>query len=185
MSLSDLASLGSFVSGLAVLVSLVFLYFQLRQVNNQVRQTERNQQAAIRQARSTRAVDITLRAATEPSLCEALGKGGMGVEDIPEVQLRQCFTYWRAALYEWEDAFFQHNDGLLTDSGFQAFTINIKNLFRSVGLRAIWRIQRESFSPEFARWVDTLITQAPASLTASLPELWRNALAAEREGALR
>lgn len=34
MSRSDLASLGSFVSGFAVLVSLVFLYFQLRQMNS-------------------------------------------------------------------------------------------------------------------------------------------------------
>jgi hypothetical protein len=47
MSLSDLAALGSFVSGVAVLVSLVFLYFQLRQVGAQVQQAERNQQAMI------------------------------------------------------------------------------------------------------------------------------------------
>jgi hypothetical protein len=38
MSLSDLAALGSFVSGLGVLVSLVFLYFQLRQIGVQVKQ---------------------------------------------------------------------------------------------------------------------------------------------------
>ena len=31
MTLSDLAALGSFVSGVAVLVSLAFLYFQMRQ----------------------------------------------------------------------------------------------------------------------------------------------------------
>jgi hypothetical protein len=37
MTLSDLAALGSFVSGLAVLVSLIFLWFQLRQMNEQIR----------------------------------------------------------------------------------------------------------------------------------------------------
>jgi hypothetical protein len=42
MSLSDLASLGSFVSGAAVLVSPVFLYFQLRQLSGQVKQAEKN-----------------------------------------------------------------------------------------------------------------------------------------------
>ena len=51
MSLSDLASLGSFVSGVAVLVSLVFLYFQLGNLNRQVTQAEKNQRAAIHQAR--------------------------------------------------------------------------------------------------------------------------------------
>src|SRR5215469_15552872 len=122
MSLSDLASLGSFVSGVAVLISLAFLYFQLRQVNSQVRQTEKNQQASIRQARSTRGVDITLRAATDPSLCEALTKGHPGRDDLSGVGLMQLYLYWRACFYEWEDAFYQHHDGLLTQSGFHSFT---------------------------------------------------------------
>ena len=58
MSLSDLASLGSFVSGVGVLISLIFLYFQVRQVNAQVGQAEKNQQAAIRQERSAKVSDM-------------------------------------------------------------------------------------------------------------------------------
>ena len=50
MSLSELAEIGSFISGVAVLTSLIFLYFQLRQINQQVKQAEKNQQSAIRQA---------------------------------------------------------------------------------------------------------------------------------------
>ena len=42
MNLSDVASIGSFVSGVAVLVSLVYLSLQ-------VRQTERNQRALMNQ----------------------------------------------------------------------------------------------------------------------------------------
>jgi hypothetical protein len=41
MSLTDLASIGSLVSGVAVLVSLIYLSLQ-------VKQAERNQQASIR-----------------------------------------------------------------------------------------------------------------------------------------
>src|SRR5271166_5699196 len=51
MSLSDLASLGSFVSGVAVLVSLVYLA-------RQVRQAERNQRALAQQMRATRTSDL-------------------------------------------------------------------------------------------------------------------------------
>lgn len=47
MSLSDLAALGSFFSGFGVLVSLVFLYFQLEQIGSQVKQAEKNQRALI------------------------------------------------------------------------------------------------------------------------------------------
>lgn len=53
MSLSDLAALGSFVSGFAVLLSLIYLALQ-------VRQTKRNQQIAIRHSRATRVVDLHL-----------------------------------------------------------------------------------------------------------------------------
>ena len=69
MSLSDLAALGSFVSGLAVLVSLIFLYFQLRQVNRQVRQSEKNQLALMNQGVINRTSDI-IRFAAEPDINE-------------------------------------------------------------------------------------------------------------------
>src|SRR5215472_17064452 len=52
MSLSDLASLGSFVSGVAVLASLIFLFFQIRQMPEQVKRSEKNQQAAVGQGRA-------------------------------------------------------------------------------------------------------------------------------------
>jgi hypothetical protein len=49
MSPSALAEIGSFISGVAILSSLIFLYFQLRQINHQVKQAEKNQRSAIRQ----------------------------------------------------------------------------------------------------------------------------------------
>jgi hypothetical protein len=77
MSLSELAEMGSFISGVAILSSLIFLYFQLRQINQQVKQAEKNQQSAIRQGRATRTVDIVLTG-TEPSLADAFMKGTFG-----------------------------------------------------------------------------------------------------------
>jgi hypothetical protein len=88
MSLSELAEMGSFISGVAILSSLVFLYFQLRQINQQVKQAEKNQQSAIRQGRATRTVDIVLTG-TEPSLADAFVKGTFGDEDISLTQLSQ------------------------------------------------------------------------------------------------
>ena len=44
MSLSDLAALGSFISGVAVVVTLVFLLVQMRQTN-------RNQKSLMQQGR--------------------------------------------------------------------------------------------------------------------------------------
>ena len=58
MSLSDLASIGSLVSGMAVLVSLIFLYIQLREIHSQVLQAEKNQRAMMNQGVISRGVSI-------------------------------------------------------------------------------------------------------------------------------
>jgi len=64
MSLSDLAALGSFVSGVAVVVSFIFMALQMRQSNQ-------NQKSLMQQGRSARTVDILMKM-TEPGLSETI-----------------------------------------------------------------------------------------------------------------
>jgi len=64
MSLSDLAAFGSFVSGLAVLVSLIFLLLQ-------VRQTNRNQRALMQQGISARYLQMN-STASSPEVAKTL-----------------------------------------------------------------------------------------------------------------
>jgi len=67
MSLSDLASLGSFVSGVAVLISLIYLALQ-------VRQAEKNQRSLMQQGQANRICDLLLRN-SDPSLAMIYRKG--------------------------------------------------------------------------------------------------------------
>jgi len=177
MSLSDLASLGSFVSGLAVLISLVYLALQ-------VRQAEKNQQAAIRQAAATRMVEYLMSAAAEPSLAETIGHGARGTEDMSEVALRQYSLFCRASFYSWQDSFHQHHDGLLSDAAFRSLEISLKNAVAgSIGMRTQWRIHRIIFDEDFVRWVDSLMVATPARQPTSTITQWKSALSAERAGA--
>src|SRR5262249_14451499 len=121
MSLSDLASLGSFVSGVAVLVSLVFLYFQIRQVSAQVEQSEKNQQAAIRQARVTRIFDWHM-GLTDAAIADVWRRGLEGNEDLSETELAQFTTVMRALFLHAEDSFYQHEAGLLNEAAFVTFS---------------------------------------------------------------
>ena len=182
MSLSDLASIGSFISGFAVLVSLIFLYFQLRQLSQQVRQAERNQRAAIRQGRANQAVDINASGA-DPLICEALNRGSRGEENISETSLRQFYQYWRASFFIWEDGFYQYAEGLSTETAFDAHKANIGNWLKNIGVRTQWRLQRGGFGREFAAWMDKLVAETLIDETADAVVLWRNAMAAERSGA--
>jgi hypothetical protein len=77
-----------------VLISLVFLYFQVRQVNEQARQTERNQRASVAQVRANRTVEAMLRLC-EPSMSLAFGKATRGEPDITRAQLNQFIPFAR------------------------------------------------------------------------------------------
>ena len=60
MSLSDLAAVGSFLSGIAVVFSFAFLALQMRQANL-------NQRSLMQQGRTGRTIDVLMRL-TDPIL---------------------------------------------------------------------------------------------------------------------
>jgi hypothetical protein len=181
MTLADLAALGSFVSGIAVLVSLVFLYFQLRQVNQQVRQTERNQQAMMRQARSSRSFDMGLKG-VESDVAEVFVTLGKGGDAISEKVLLQWMSYTRSAFINWDDAFSQHKDGLLSGSALESLERTVGQVMRGVTWRTEWRLQRETFAPEFVAWMDKLVADHPRLEPVDRVASWRSAFEAEQSG---
>jgi hypothetical protein len=151
MTLADLAALGSFVSGLAVLVSLIYLALQLRQA-------EKNQQAAIRTGRATRMMEMNM-AGTDPAVADAILKAQSGAADITATQFAQFASFCRASFYNAEDTYFQHKQGLLGDEAFRSFTASVKGWSRQPGMRAVWKSLRILYVPEFAGWMDETIAE--------------------------
>jgi hypothetical protein len=180
MSLSDLASLGSFVSGVAVLASLVFLFFQMRQMTEQVRQAEKNQQAAIRQGRAAILIDMNLR--TAEGLSDVVVPIGNGGVPASVTQLRQYLATAQAAFLLYEEEFDQHEMGLMSDSTFASFVRNMTGLMRMPGMRVVWRtVIRERYGDKFAQFIDKIIAETrPIGLIdhGSL-ERWSAEIAAE------
>ncbi len=182
MSLSDLASLGSFVSGLAVLISLVFLYFQLKQINAQVVQAERNQLAATRAVRTSRIIDIMMGSA-EASISEALAKGAAGSPDITDTQIRQFFAYNNARFYNAQDTFQQYQKGLLDDSIFESLAEGLKVSLSQPGTLAFFEnnVSAAGFNPEFVKYVRGLVAEAPLNFSDEGAK-WRTRVAALKAG---
>jgi hypothetical protein len=177
MSLSDLASIGSFVSGIAVLLSLIYL-------NVQVRQADRNQQASIRQGRSTRAVDLFM-GATNPSVADAAAKGIAGDEDISGTQFQQFRYYCMAHISHAEDSFYQHQDRLLNDAAFDTFVSALKGSLRSSGLRAVWKRSRNAYASEFVAFMDKAYAETPIDPSIDGLTQWKADVAAEKSLAAR
>jgi hypothetical protein len=174
MSLVDLASIGSFVSGVAVLVSLVY-------VSVQVRQAKHHQQAAIRQGRADRIVNMCF-AAGDPAVADAVARGYAGADDITETQLTQYHYICRGFFYHCEEEFFQHKEGLANDAYYASFLAGTRQMFCEPGLRVQWKLQRAAFVPEFAAVMDKLLAESqPRTLSDPLTQ-WKAAIAAEKAG---
>jgi len=181
MSLSDLASLGSFVSGLAVVVTLIFLLLQMRQ-------SDRNQRAMIQQARAARMVDMNFHF-SDPVTAELLQKGRAG-EITSDIELNRFRSVFLAMTYSMEDTFLHFQSGLIGHAEFESFRERMKRAFGPPGMRVLWAETRELHGPEFRAFIDDAARVAatlpiPASVLSGAPdqmERWRAAIALERKG---
>jgi hypothetical protein len=171
MSLTDLASLGSFVSAVAVLISLIYLSLQ-------VKQAERNQQASIRATRVTRIVDIYMRLA-EPSLSDAMSNASAGA-NVSDTEVRQFVFYCGARFYQAEDSFNQFQEGLLDQRAFDSLVAGLKNSLSEPGMRAYYKRHRDSFANgNFIEFMDKLVAETRLVPALDVAAQWRADVAAE------
>jgi hypothetical protein len=172
MSLSDLASLGSFVSGFAVLASLIYLALQ-------VRQTKRNQQIAIRHSRATRVVELHL-ALANVAVADAWLHGSGSPQQISQTEVGQYNNLCRALFFHFEDSFYQREEGLLNDDAFETVVAGVRLSARSPGFRAAWKLARPNFGGRFLAFMDGAIAGASATPPVDLSlEAWKTAFASE------
>jgi hypothetical protein len=172
MSLSDLASLGSFVNGFAVLISLIYLSLQ-------VRQTKRNQQIAIRHSRVSRIVELQL-ALADPGVADAWLHGSGSPQEISQAELSQFINLCRALFFHFEDSFYQREEGLLNDDAFETVVAGARLSARSPGWRAAWRITRPNFGGRFLDFMDGVVAGAALEPPVDLSlEAWKVAFASE------
>jgi hypothetical protein len=134
MSLSDLASIGSFVSGLAVVVSFVFLGLQIRQSN-------RNQRSLIQQGRANNNIELMLRL-TDPALHESMIRGRAGDLTMEPEQVDTFVRAWIATLSLWEDGFLQHRASTIDPASMASAAANHRVFLSYPGCRAAWKTAR-------------------------------------------
>ena len=160
MNLSDLAALGSFVSGLAVLVSLVFLYFQLRQLNAQVQQSETNQRALLNQGVATRVTE-GLRWSAEPHFSDLISRIYAGDTKFSASEIQQIRSLLRYRLISIQDNYVQLRSGLIDRLIFDNVLEGTRPWLAQPVFRAVWLNSRLTYPPEWRAYVDGLIADLP------------------------
>ena len=177
MSLSDLASLGSFVSGLAVLASLIYLTLQIRQA-------ERYQRAIVQQGRAARLSDSQHSLANSAN-ADVFQRGLNGDDDLTLTQLRQYQHLFNAAVVNGEDTFLQHEAGLISDDVFEGFSTLMRTVCAQVGWRVMWRRTRSTRGNGYRKFLDHMVAETPVAAPADELANWRADVATERAGVPR
>lgn len=149
MSLSDLAAIGSLVSGVAVLVSLVYL-------SQQIRQNTKHSRALIQQGRAARIADSAFRLA-ELRASDGIEKCFQGEANVDAKDVGRFLNIARAVFISAEDSYFQHREGLLDGMAFASFEASVRSGMGSAGMAAGWMLTRDMYEPEFRAYIDRML----------------------------
>jgi hypothetical protein len=152
MNLENLANLGEFIGGIAVIASLIYLAIQIRQ-----------------NTRSVKSSTIATNTANWSSLLVNLASGDrsepyshgiLGMADISGIHFQQFALMSRAMLVSFESQHYQYLNGALDEDMYRGYERACKDqILAFPGHQMIWEITRDGFSPEFRKVVDRLISE--------------------------
>lgn len=149
MTLSDLASIGSFVSGIAVLASLIFIGAQMLQNNRAVR-------AVASQAHAANFQQI-LAVAIENGDVARLWRIGLADLTALTDDERTRFLVLASSLFRfYEAARLQWRHGQLDKEHWENIVFQVSDFGSQPGIRAYWNIRKRWHSMEFRRWFESL-----------------------------
>jgi hypothetical protein len=153
MSLEQAACLGQVIAALAVLASLVFVGFQIRQA-------ARFQKLAAVDALSTAIAGINLAGMETPVLGEALATASLDW-DVASREQRIVAHYFLMSYFKLaENAWNQRRAGILTSDQWFGWENMLLIFYHSAGVQgAWWPRRRNAFSPPFQAYLSG--TNAP------------------------
>lgn len=151
MTLSDLASIGSLASGIAVAITLVFLLIQIRQTN-------RNQRSLMQQGHLTMLVDASMRWA-EPTMQNLIVRAEACDVTMDASQIGTFLIMLQAVMRNFEDGYLQLKSGTLDEASLASDVEMVRVHFASPAYRAAWRVLRNRFGADFREYMDDFLRE--------------------------
>ena len=171
MTLADLSSLGSFISGLAVIITLIFLLLQMRQ-------SDKNQKALLQQGRSARVTELILKR-TDPELSRALTRGLHADLTIEGFQVESINAFFAALFWSIEDSFLQYRAGLLLSTSWETDAATLRGFFSVPACRVAWVMNRDLMSGDYRNYVDALMRDIKPRAASDTLATWKTLMSRE------
>jgi hypothetical protein len=154
MSLSDLASLGSFVSGIAVLASLIYLALQLRQ-------SARNQLATIHHDRMAHIQNWAGPISVSHQAADVFVRGRNGDATLDPAECMQFLNMQFNQFLFYQEYYQMRLDGMIDGERYDQVMKLLRFIVQEPGTRAAWRAMKPLFAPKLVEFVDDIIANTP------------------------
>ena len=151
MDLTQLANLGEFIGGVAVLVTLVYLAVQVRQGT-----------AALASNRHHEMLDAVNRNSTAPismdrEFAQFVLRGQEAPDELDETDWYRFVNFAYGVYGMWEHAFVSHRRGLIDTEFWLAWDGAGRSLWAGPGFRKFWEQERSGHTPIFQAYMDAEI----------------------------
>ena len=174
MTLEQLANLGEFIGGIAVIASIIYLAIQIRQNTKLVRSSTL--------ATNTMNWSSMLVNLASSDKSDAYLSGILGREDISPQHFVQFIQVARAMLVSFETQYHQYLSGALDKDIYLGYERACRDqMLAFPGFQMAWEITRDGFSPQFVTLVDRIIDELSPEDSFRLSADWQR-LARERRG---
>jgi hypothetical protein len=156
VSLQELGSIGEFVGGLAVLVSLVYLALQIRHNTASVRAAT---SASICESLSR----FTELLSSQPELARVWYQGRVQYDSLNEEERHRLRMAVNTYLRRLENAFYQQTRGFVDPDHWQTTERQLVSFMSHPGALRCWSERKSLFSDRFVEFVERHISDAPAA----------------------
>lgn len=158
MTLETVYFVGQTVAAVAVVLSLVFVGFQIKEHNREARLAAMHE--AAKEYRS-----ITDMALNNPVLVELFIRAAKtGMDGMSEVEAQQMALLYHSNLRVYEDMYFQDKEGQLDTRLWRSMERQLAGFSTTVGFKQYWEIRAHIYTDEFQNYVNDLDGQSFSGL---------------------
>ena len=154
--LEALGNIGDFLGGIAVILTLVYVAYQIRQNTRALRVTTMDNRLA-------HFAHIQEPQFADPEFADLVVRAQADFHQLTEIEQHRFLHYVVVIFRSIETDFNKYQDGLIAEEQWASYRVQSVYTFMSPGFRQVWAIVHEMFSPEFKGFINPVIAEAEAS----------------------
>lgn len=117
----------------------------------------------------------------DPQLSRVYSMGAAGRKELEQADFVQFFFLCRATFMGCENQHYQYLRGLIDEKAYAGYERTIKEQIAAFpGVRAMWQMVRHTYGPEFAKFMDSMVSQVPAHASSHAFNTWKSLVAQQK-----